>query len=138
MHSRNSVHFMEGNLLLPCCQKLTTGPCSEPDESNLRVLILRSLLVLTNLRLRLPSHFLLSALPTKTLCPFIFCPTHATCSAHPLLLVCNKYPHSIPHAPIDNAKLRICFGITINMLLFIHVCLICAVLIFCSNESKTL
>jgi hypothetical protein len=67
-YSITSQHFMEPESSLQCSQKPSTGPYSEPDQSNPHQPIysyLRPILILsTHLHLGLPSDLFLSGFPT--------------------------------------------------------------------------
>jgi hypothetical protein len=87
-YSRSSQHFMELEGSLLCSQEPTTGPYSEPDQSNpSHHIFLRSILILsTHLRHGLPSGLLPSGFPTNILYAFLFPHIHDTFPAHLILL----------------------------------------------------
>jgi hypothetical protein len=80
---------LESECLLPCSQKRFTCPCREPNES---VHALQSYFCKVYCNTILPSNLglprllFLSALLTKTLLPFVFCPMRATSTAHAIHL----------------------------------------------------
>jgi hypothetical protein len=80
---------MEPEGSLPCSQKPTAGPYTEPAEygSPNNPICLRSILILSSdLRLGLPSGLFPSALPTKILQTPLPSAMRATCPTHLILL----------------------------------------------------
>jgi hypothetical protein len=81
-------HFMEPEGSIPCSQEPSTGPYSEPYQTNSHhPIFLRSISILsTHLHLGLPSGLFPSGFPTNILYAVVFSLIRATCQTHLILL----------------------------------------------------